>query len=212
MAPPPTSRKFAGIAPRQLDDVHRRHRQSGAVDHAADVAIEPDVVERELRGFDFERVFLAQVAQIANVGVAKQRVVVEVHLRVEREQVAALGDDQRVDLEDRRIGGDERLVERSIILTPFFTESPVRPTAKARCCAWNGCRPTAGIDEDLVDLLRRLVGDFFDLDAALFADHQHDALRGAIEDESEVELAVDGEAFLDQQARRPSGRRGRSDR
>ena len=29
----------------QLDDVHRRHRQAGAVDHAADVAVELDVVE-----------------------------------------------------------------------------------------------------------------------------------------------------------------------
>src|SRR5688500_18547922 len=45
------------LASRQFDDVHRRHGQAGAVDHAADVAVEPDVVERELRGFDFERIF-----------------------------------------------------------------------------------------------------------------------------------------------------------
>ena len=57
-----------------------------------------------------------------------------------------------------------------------------------------------------------LFGDLLDLDAALFADHQDDALRGAIEDETEIELAVDGEAFLDQQALRPSGRSDRSDR
>ena len=41
-----------------------------------------------------------------------QRVVVEVHLGVERQQIAALGDDERVDLEQRRVGRDERLVER----------------------------------------------------------------------------------------------------
>ena len=52
------------LAARQLDDVHRRHRQAGAVDHAADVAVEPDVVERELRRLDLERILLADVAQI----------------------------------------------------------------------------------------------------------------------------------------------------
>jgi hypothetical protein len=52
------------LAARQLDDVHRRHRQAGAVDHAADVAIELDVVERELRRLDLERVLFAEVAQL----------------------------------------------------------------------------------------------------------------------------------------------------
>ena len=45
-----------------------------------------------------------------------------------------------------------------------------------------------------------LLGDLLDLDAALLADHQDDALRGAIEDESEIQLAIDGEAFFDQQS------------
>ena len=33
------------VAAVQLDDVHRRHREAGAVDHAADIAVELDVVE-----------------------------------------------------------------------------------------------------------------------------------------------------------------------
>src|SRR5688572_32400157 len=48
---------------------------------------------------------------LADVVMPVERVVVEVHLRIEREQVAALGDNQRVDLQDRRIGGDERVVQ-----------------------------------------------------------------------------------------------------
>ena len=38
-------RRLAAV---ELDDVHGRHRQAGAVDHAADVAVELDVVEAEL--------------------------------------------------------------------------------------------------------------------------------------------------------------------
>ena len=44
-----------------------------------------------------------------------------------------------------------------------------------------------------------LFGDLLDLDAALFADHEDDALRGTIEDEPEIQLAIDGEAFFDEE-------------
>ena len=55
------------LATRQLDDVHRRHRQPGAVDHAADRAVEADVVQRELARLDLERIFLGEVAQVAEL-------------------------------------------------------------------------------------------------------------------------------------------------
>ena len=47
LAPPPTSRKFAGPA-EMLDDVHRRHREARAVDEAGDAAVELDVIELNL--------------------------------------------------------------------------------------------------------------------------------------------------------------------
>ena len=63
-------------------------------------------------GLDLERVLLVEVAQLDQLRVAEERVVVEVHLGVEREQLARLGDDQRVDLEQARVELDERAVER----------------------------------------------------------------------------------------------------
>ena len=115
------------LAAGQLDDVHRRHREAGAVDHAADVAIELDVVQGELRRLDLERIFFVEIAQLLDVGVAEERVVVEVHLRVEREQVAVFGDDQRIDLEQRGVGGDERLVERGHQLRRLADLRPLEP-------------------------------------------------------------------------------------
>ena len=44
VAPPPTSRKFAGSAAIKLDDVHRRHGKTGAIHHAADRAGERDII------------------------------------------------------------------------------------------------------------------------------------------------------------------------
>src|SRR6478609_9126900 len=82
----------------QLDDVHRRHGETGAVDHAADVAVERHVSEVPLGGLDFLGVLFGLVAQRLDVVVAEQRVAVEGHLGVEDAQVAVLHDDQRVDL------------------------------------------------------------------------------------------------------------------
>jgi hypothetical protein len=73
------------VAAEVLDDVHRAHREAGAVDEAGDVAVERDVAQRVLRGLDFLRVFLVQVAQRDDFRVAEERVVVERHLRVEGE-------------------------------------------------------------------------------------------------------------------------------
>ena len=56
------------LAAVELDDVHRRHRQAGAVDQAADVAVELDVAQVVLAGLELRRVFLVHVAQLPMSG------------------------------------------------------------------------------------------------------------------------------------------------
>ncbi len=70
-------RRLAAVV---LDDVHRRHRQAGAVHHAADVAVERDVGEVDFAASTSRRILLVEVAQLADVGVAEERVVVEADL------------------------------------------------------------------------------------------------------------------------------------
>ena len=94
-----------------LDDVHRRHREAGAVDEAADVAVERHVREARLFGLELDRIFFVAVAQLVPLAVAELGVVVEVDLPVERDHVALLGDDERVDLAERAVFFDEELVE-----------------------------------------------------------------------------------------------------
>src|ERR1700693_6043216 len=91
----------------ELDDVHRRHGKAGAVHHAADIAVEGDVVEIVMRGLDFLGVLLGLVAQRRDFGMPEQRVVVERHLGVEHAQIALFGHHQRVDLQHRHVLGDE---------------------------------------------------------------------------------------------------------
>src|SRR2546423_104208 len=88
------------LAARELDDVHRRHRQPSAVDHARDVAVELDVVEVELRRLYLKRLLFVEVAQRVEVRMTEQGVVVEVDLRVEREQASVLRQKKRIDLHE----------------------------------------------------------------------------------------------------------------
>src|SRR5690606_18091032 len=104
------------LAAEQLDRVHRRHREARAVDQAADVAVELDVGEVELRRLDLGRVFLVEVAQFDDLGMPEQRVGVEIQLRVERDHLAVAGQDQRVDLGERRVGLPERAVDRKSVV------------------------------------------------------------------------------------------------
>ena len=60
------------LAAVQLDDVHRRHGEAGAVHHAPDVAVERDVGEVVLRRLDLLLVLLVEVAQLDDVGVAEE--------------------------------------------------------------------------------------------------------------------------------------------
>ena len=65
----------------------------GAVDDAADVAVEADIVEIVLSGLRLARILLRRIVHVGDVATAEQRVVVERHLGVEREHPVVLGDD-----------------------------------------------------------------------------------------------------------------------
>ena len=66
----------------QLDDVHGSHGQTGAVDQAADLTIETNVVEVGLRRFHVSPVFLALVLLGEDVLLSELGVVVDVYLAV----------------------------------------------------------------------------------------------------------------------------------
>ena len=136
----------------QLDDVHRRHGQAGAVDHAADVAVERDVVQVVLGGLQLLRVLLRLVAQLVQLRVAEQGVVVEADLGIERDDVAGAGDDQRVDLDDRAVERDERARTAPVTKLPKAADLLARQARGrrpagargSRRCRWPGRSRRAG--------------------------------------------------------------------
>jgi hypothetical protein len=188
-----------GLAAGELDGVHGRHGEAGAVDETADVAIEFDeVADALLGGFDLGRILLVFIAQGLDVLVAEEGVVVDVHLGVEGEDAAVLRDDERVDLCERRIAGDEGVVERGHELRRGLHQATGEAEGEAEFAGEVLLETGDGIDGDAVDGLRGLCGDLLDLHAAGGAGHHHRAAGGAIDEDGEVELALDGHLLLDE--------------
>ena len=108
-APPPMSRKLAGFDDPPIlltgvgDDVEGAHDQPGAVADDADGAVELDVVEVLRLGRGLERVGRGLVLERRVVRVAEVGVLVEGDLAVEGDDLAVLGLDQRVDLDQRGV-------------------------------------------------------------------------------------------------------------
>src|SRR5439155_23713618 len=75
--------KIRRLATVELDHIHRRHRKSGTVDETTDIAVERNIREVEFGCFNLSRILLVQIAHHHDVGMSKERVGVEVELRVQ---------------------------------------------------------------------------------------------------------------------------------
>src|SRR5690625_3081717 len=176
------------IAAIELDDVHGRHGQAGAVDHAADVTVELDIVQLVAPGFELHRIFLVFVAQLDDVRMAEQRAVVEAHLGVERDHPAATGDNQRIDLQQGDVELGEGLIHghhepgRRLDLAPLETER------EGDLAGLEGHQTDGRIDRLLDDLLRMLGRNLFDLHPALGGSDDRYPAGSAIDEHREVEL------------------------
>src|ERR1700731_678199 len=189
-----------GLHAIELDDVHGRHRKAGAVDHAADGALERDVIEIVFGSLDFLGVFLGLVAQCRNFGMTKQRVVVERYLGVEHPQLALLGDHQRVDFQHRHVLGGEGGIE---LHHQFFRLLGEIAGQFQRLCdgtAVMGHDAGRRVDREADDLLGAIVRDILDVDATLGGNHERHFGGFAVDQDREIKLLVDVGAVFDVEA------------
>ena len=178
-------------------DVERGHDQPRAVADDADRAVEVDVVEVLLLGGRLERVGRGLVLERLVVGVAEAGVLVQRHLAVQGHDVAGLGLDQRVDLDQRGVLVAVHLPqghERGGQLGVVRLVEPGRGDDLARLV---GVDADVGIDRDAGEGLRTLDGELFDLDATLLAAHREVGAVGPVEQDREVVLLGDLRALGD---------------
>ena len=191
------------LAAVQLDQVHGRHRQAGAVDHAADVAGEGDVVEVELFGRHFLRVDLVSDRSsrpVSCAGTARCRRRSILQSSATRWPVGC--HDQRVDLHHGQIAFHEQPVQPlGQTCRTRRSASPSSPRPNARARHWKSCKPSSGSQNSF----RIFSGVAWATSSIsmppLAGGDQRHALGFAIHRQAEIKLARDRQRFLDQQAR-----------
>ena len=151
-------------------------------------------------GLDFEGVFFGEVAEFLQVLVAEHGVVVEVDLAVECDELAVLGGDEGVDLHEGGVGFDERFVKAGHEGDGLVDLGGFEAELEGEGPGLVGLEADGGVYVFLVDEFGGGVGDLFDFHAAGLRGHEDDFGAGAVEDEAEVELTIDGGAFFDEEA------------
>ena len=140
---------------------------------------------------DLRRLLLVQVAHRLEVGVARERRVVEHDLRVEREELPVIGHDERVDLGKVGVRFDEGPIQ------PAHHRSEVLPQVGGDAQEEGGSPHLVLLEADerverkSEDRLRVRPGGLLDLHPALGTRDHRDRLRAAVEDEPEVVLLRD---------------------
>ncbi|GAB3997208.1 hypothetical protein GCM10029992_19460 [Glycomyces albus] len=174
------------------DHVEGRHDQARAVADDADLAVELDVVEVLLLGALLQRVDRGGVGERLGVlGVPEVGVLVEGDLRVQRQDLALGSADQRVDLHQGGVLGDEGVPEPHEDLDELVAQLGGEPGLVGDLAGDLGRDAHTGVDGLLDDLVGGGLGDLLDLDPALGrGDAQERAVR-PVEQVGEVVLGVD---------------------
>ena len=184
----------------QRNRIHGGHRQSGAVDDAADVAVESNIVETVAGGFDFLRVFFIKVAVAGDFRVAVDRVAVKRHFRIDREQLVAVDDGQRVDLRHQRILVAEAAVQRLHQLHRLWHQCAGEADTCSNLAALELGQADGRVNRFTHDLFRIGFSDLLDIHAAAGRGDDGDTLAYAVDDQAKIKFLRDVLSRLHQHA------------
>ena len=134
-----------------------------------------------------------------DLGLAEKRAVVHRDLGVERQHLAALGHQHRVDLDLAGVETLEGAVERRQELRAVLEDLPLEPQPERQAARLEGLHSHRRVHGHGQDLLGRLGRHFLDVHSPGGARDAHRAAGRAVDDEADVELPGDRDPFLDQE-------------
>src|SRR5690606_18755438 len=176
------------------------HGQTCTVHQAADVAVQLDVGQVVLAGFNFSRIFFSQVTESHDIGVTEQSVAVEVELGVQSDDVARAGQDQRVDLGQFSVGFGVALVQLLEFSNGVFDRSVRHADTASQLGGLLVGQANSRVHEFFQNGVGVALGHFFNFHAAFAGSHHGHALGSTVGNDTDVVFLLDVRAFLDQQA------------
>ena len=183
-----------------MQDIESRHGEAGAVDQAADRAVELDVGEVILAGGDFKGVELGIVDHVGIFAMTKDGVVVKSDLGIHRHQPAGLGDDQGIDLDQSAILCQTDAVQVEEEGDAVFADAASETEGQGDLARLKRAETGKGIDGEDMDTLRRLLRHRLDINSPLCRSDNAVAGAFAVESDGEVELFGDLDRFFDKDA------------
>ena len=189
-----------------LDEVHSRHRQAGAVDHATDRAFEVDEVDPEIARPGVYGVLLVEVPHRLKAGVAVQARVIQRDLCVKAHEAladlivrAGFGHDGKwVDLDQVRVVGPHRGVEALSDCHEGIQQRVAQADRQTQAAGLECQEPELRICGHAVYRLGILASHLLDLDATLGRGHQHYSTAHTVHYRPEVVLLDDLRGCADQ--------------
>ena len=181
--------EVCGLGAELGDDIERRHGEPGAVNHAANRAIQADIAEVVFAGASLHGVFLVGVAEFGEVFLAEEGVVVDGDFGVHGDEGAVGSQGEGVDFEEGEVALDDGAVERGS--EAHHGAQSVAREVEGVGDAGAMPRATAdeGVDGEGEDAFGGVGGDGFDVDAAVLGGDEGDAPDGAVDQQSKIQFA-----------------------
>src|SRR3989339_573132 len=192
--------EVGGLGTKQLDGVHGRHGQASAVHQAANIAVQADVSEVKLAGFDFGRIFFVEVAVSHDLRMTVQRVGVKVEFGVQRNHIALAVAVQRVDFDQGGVGVHVALVELLENIHSLCRRASGHANGVCNLLGLRLAQTRQRIDELGDDLFGGGMRHFLDVHAAFTGGNKGHLLRGPVRHHGHVVFLLDIGTVFDVEA------------
>ena len=182
-----------------VDHVQGRHGQAGAVDHAADVAIQLDEGQAFFPGGNFIRILLFHVAEFDPFRLTEEGVVIQIDFAVEHHHIAGFGEYKRIDL---RLGAV--IFHENFKKLFHYVQHGIDRRGVAKELGGDGtgglAREHQSVGAQGKNGIRILFGYLFDVHAAFGRGDKTDPLLTAVENHRHISFAINVRAVFNVEA------------
>ena len=130
----------------------------------------------------------------------EHRIAIKIDLAIQRRQLAILGRDEGIDLQQRAVRLDKGAVQPSHKRDRLVDLRAFESQLERQLASLERLQTNYRLDIFLEDCVRILRRDFFNFHPARFRSHKHHLRRLAIHHDTEIKLAIDLRRFLNQQS------------